>query len=164
MARGGINNKLKYLTLTGKGVGIHLPDSTFIDNRAGRSKLISMGDHVTFSTGIILLVHDAMGFLTDRRVAYGRIIIEDYVSISARVLILPGTRIGRGSIVGAGAVVTGGTDIPPGEVWAGVPAKKICTIEEYMERRKKRKYMPTNFRSLPFYGLAPLEIGITPEK
>jgi len=37
--------------------------------------------------------------------------------------ILYGVHLGRGCIVGAGAVVN--KSIPPYEIWAGVPAKKI---------------------------------------
>src|SRR3990167_4641768 len=43
--------------------------------------------------------------------------------IGAAVTILPGVTIGEGALVGAGAVVT--RDIPAGERWAGVPARKI---------------------------------------
>lgn len=50
-------------------------------------------------------------------------IIEDDVWIGHGAIITGGVRIGRGAIIGAGSVVT--KDIPPCEVWAGVPAKKI---------------------------------------
>jgi maltose O-acetyltransferase len=49
------------------------------------------------------------------------VIIEDDVWIGARVIILPNVRIGRSSIIGAGAVVT--KDVPPFSVVAGNPAK-----------------------------------------
>lgn len=49
--------------------------------------------------------------------------IEDDVWLGLRVIVMPGTRIGKGSIIGAGAVVT--KDIPPYTVWGGVPAKLI---------------------------------------
>ena len=48
------------------------------------------------------------------------IVIEDDVWIGARCIILAGIRIGTGSVIGAGAVVT--HDIPPYSVVAGVPA------------------------------------------
>ena len=51
------------------------------------------------------------------------VIIEDDVWIGARVIILPGVKIGKGSIIGAGAVVT--KDVEPYSVVAGVPAKLI---------------------------------------
>jgi acetyltransferase-like isoleucine patch superfamily enzyme len=49
--------------------------------------------------------------------------IEDGVWIGGHAVILPGTRIGRGAIVAAGAVVT--KDVEPYTIVAGVPAKKI---------------------------------------
>ena len=54
---------------------------------------------------------------------YYGIIIENDVWIGARVTILPGVTIGKGSIIGAGAVVT--KSIPPYSVAGGVPAKVI---------------------------------------
>ncbi len=51
------------------------------------------------------------------------IIIEDDVWIATRATILKGVRIGRGSVVASGAVVT--RDVPPNSVVAGIPAKVI---------------------------------------
>lgn len=51
------------------------------------------------------------------------IIIGDDVWIGYGAQIMSGVTIGRGAVVAAGAVVT--KDIPPYEVWGGVPAKKI---------------------------------------
>lgn len=51
------------------------------------------------------------------------IIIEDDVWIGSRVIILPGVRIGRGSIIGAGAVVT--KDVESHTIVGGNPAKII---------------------------------------
>lgn len=45
------------------------------------------------------------------------------VWLGAGVTVTPGVTIGNGAVIGSGAVVT--RDVPPIEIWAGVPAKKI---------------------------------------
>lgn len=54
--------------------------------------------------------------------------IEDDVWIGAGATILPGITVGRGSVVAAGAVVTG--NVPPMSVAAGVPARVVRSITE----------------------------------
>lgn len=51
------------------------------------------------------------------------VVIEDDVWIGSRATILPGVNIGRGSVIGTGAVVT--KSIPPFSVAVGVPAKVV---------------------------------------
>lgn len=55
------------------------------------------------------------------------VVIEDGVFIGSRAIILKGSHIGKNSIIGAGAVVSG--YIPPNQIWAGVPAKYVGTTE-----------------------------------
>uniref|UniRef100_UPI00313FFBA6 DapH/DapD/GlmU-related protein n=1 Tax=uncultured Nitrospira sp. TaxID=157176 RepID=UPI00313FFBA6 len=56
---------------------------------------------------------------------YERIVIEDDVWIGANAIILKGVRIGKGTIVGAGAVVT--KEVPPYSVVVGNPARVVRT-------------------------------------
>jgi acetyltransferase-like isoleucine patch superfamily enzyme len=49
--------------------------------------------------------------------------IEDWADVGTGAVILPGVTVGRGSIVGAGAVVT--RDVPPFAIVAGVPARVV---------------------------------------
>lgn len=58
----------------------------------------------------------------------GPIIIEDNVWLGMDVIVLANVRIGRGSVVGAGSVVT--KDIPPMTFAAGVPARFISNVPE----------------------------------
>lgn len=44
------------------------------------------------------------------------------VWIGCNVTVIGGVKIGNGAVIGAGAVVT--RNVPPYEIWAGVPAKK----------------------------------------
>jgi acetyltransferase-like isoleucine patch superfamily enzyme len=56
------------------------------------------------------------------------IVIEDNVWIGANSIILPGVRIGNGSVIAAGSIVT--RDIPPMVVAGGNPARVIKTREQ----------------------------------
>jgi UDP-2-acetamido-3-amino-2,3-dideoxy-glucuronate N-acetyltransferase len=50
-------------------------------------------------------------------------LVKEGASIGANCTILPGIRIGKKSLIGAGSVVL--HDVPDGEVWVGNPARKI---------------------------------------
>lgn len=63
---------------------------------------------------------------------FGKITIGDNVHIGINTIVMPGVSIGSNCIIGCGAVVT--KNIPDGEVWAGVPARKINTVEEYYSK------------------------------
>jgi maltose O-acetyltransferase len=54
------------------------------------------------------------------------VVIEEDVWIGARAVILPGVTVGRGAIVGAGAVVT--QAVAPFTIVGGVPARQIGTV------------------------------------
>ena len=56
------------------------------------------------------------------------VIIEDYAWICSRSIILPGVKIGKGAVVGSGAIVT--KEVPPYCIVAGIPAKIIGKREE----------------------------------
>lgn len=55
--------------------------------------------------------------------------IADNVLIGMGAIIMDRAEIGSHSIIAAGAVVTEGTLVPPGTIFAGVPAKKVKDIE-----------------------------------
>ncbi len=59
------------------------------------------------------------GFMPSR----GGVVIDDDVWVGAHCTLLDGTKIGRGAVIAAGAVVTG--DVEPYAIYGGVPAKKI---------------------------------------
>ena len=91
---------------------------------------IEIGNHVMFGPGVHIHggnhIFDRVGQYMDQVVkdgSDGKIIIDDDVWIGANAIILKGVRVGEGSIVGAGAVVT--KDVAPYTIVAGNPAKKI---------------------------------------
>ena len=58
----------------------------------------------------------------------GPIVIEDNVWSAAKICILGGVHIGKGSVIGAASVVT--RDIPPYSIAVGNPARVLRTISE----------------------------------
>jgi acetyltransferase-like isoleucine patch superfamily enzyme len=64
------------------------------------------------------------------------VVIGDNVWVGAGCYLLPGCAIGDNSVIGAGSVVT--KSVPPNEIWAGVPARKIRDVptrEEFEARQ-----------------------------
>ena len=92
------------------------------------SDFISLGSHVSLSPRVTILTHadPGPGGYLERNFYPGMtapVHIEDHVWVGAGALLLPGVRIGSGSVVAAGAVVT--RDVPAHTVVAGVPARVI---------------------------------------
>ncbi len=87
---------------------------------------IGNGVFIGPKVNLITINHDVNP--ENRSATYGKpIIIEDKVWIGINATILPGVRIGYGSIVGANSVVTG--DVPPMTIVAGNPARIVRKIE-----------------------------------
>ena len=90
---------------------------------------IRVGSDSLISTGCVFVDHDhgiAEGVLLRNSVGSGALIeIGRDVWIGANAVVLKGVSIGDGAVVGAGSVVI--RSVPLGEVWAGVPAKKIAS-------------------------------------
>jgi len=88
---------------------------------------ITVGDDCLIASGCKLIDHDH-GISMDRpmNVQNGpecELELEQDVWLGVNCVVLKGVTIGRGAVVGAGSIVT--KPIPPFEIWAGVPAKKI---------------------------------------
>ena len=90
-------------------------------------ELVSIGNGTTIVKGTVILAHDrARNVVKGHKIIVKPVRIGKKVFIGANSVILPGTRIGNGSIVAAGAVVT--KDVPEGKVVAGVPAEVIGDV------------------------------------
>jgi acetyltransferase-like isoleucine patch superfamily enzyme len=93
------------------------------------SKKIIIGNNVAVGANSLIVDTDFHPIIPeDRRLnpnegKTAEIIIEDDVFIGMNCLILKGVTIGRGSLVGAGSVVT--KKVPPGIIVAGNPAQTI---------------------------------------
>lgn len=88
----------------------------------GRDRL-SIGSHVDIATDVMIYNSDHDIQSEDFSAKKEHVVIEDYVFIGPRAIILPGVRIGRGAVVAAGAVVT--KDVEEFSIVGGVPAGVI---------------------------------------
>lgn len=92
----------------------------------GRDKLV-IGNHVDIATEVMIYNSEhnvnSENFAKVEEVIKAPVIIEDYVFIGPRAIILPNVRIKKGGVVGAGAVVT--KDVEEFQIVGGVPAKPI---------------------------------------
>lgn len=113
--------------------------------------LIKIGNNVKITDNVKLLTHDGgihvlrnLGLLPNAD-KFGKITIGNNVFIGNNVIILPGITIGDNVVIGAGSIIT--KDISNNLVVAGVPARKIKTIEEYYDSVKTECIFTKNQRS-----------------
>jgi galactoside O-acetyltransferase len=86
---------------------------------------IRIGSRVLISPSVVIVSHQHTFGAGDQAIAkrptrFAQVLIEDDVWIGSNAVILPGVRLERGAVVGAGAVVT--RSLPPRSLWTGVPA------------------------------------------
>ena len=106
--------------------------------------LIEIGDNVTMAPRVHILCHDASTKTFLNYTKIGRVIIGDNVFIGAESVVLPGVTIGSNVVVGANSTVT--HDVADNSVVVGSPARVICTLDEYLEKERKR------MATAPCYG------------
>jgi acetyltransferase-like isoleucine patch superfamily enzyme len=116
---------------TGQGGSIHIGENTHIQPRcqfSGYLASITVGCGVNIASGCAFYPYDH-GIGPDNSIGHqplhskGGIVIEDEAWLGYGVIVLSGVRIGKGAVVGAGAVVK--HDVPDGAVAVGVPARVV---------------------------------------
>lgn len=112
-----------------KGPKIIIGNKCFLGNNIEfniREKLI-IAKNSLIGSGTKIIDHDhnieGKDRLPNKDGKQSSIFIKENTWVGANVIILKGVCIGSGAVIGAGSVVT--KSIPDGEIWAGVPAKKI---------------------------------------
>ena len=93
---------------------------------------VYVGNKVMFGPNVVIATanHPIEPSLRDKALQYNKdVYIGDNVWIGAGVIIVPGIRIGKNSVIGAGSVVT--KDIPNNVVAVGNPCKILRKISEH---------------------------------
>lgn len=89
---------------------------------------LTIGNHVDIASQVMIWTSEHDINDPQMKAIEEPVIVEDYVFIGPRAIILPGVTIHRGAVVAAGAVVT--KDVPARAIVAGIPAKQINTRPE----------------------------------
>lgn len=106
--------------------------------------LITLGDNVTISVGVLFSNHDGGAFvlrnldeMKSKSInTFGEIKIGNNVFIGANSIILPNVTIGDNVVIGAGSIVSKSVD--SNCVAVGAPCKKIMNLEEYKNKFYER--------------------------
>ena len=153
---------VKYLRKRGVRIGggtkFRSPETVEIDT--SRPELLEIGENVFIHKGNVIMTHDWAGwcFINTHKEFYpshAKVKIGNNVWFGENVCVCKGVTIGDNCIIGIGSVVT--KSIPANSVAAGVPARVICTYDEYVEKRSKQ-YMQEAVE----YGKAILDSGREP--
>ncbi len=128
-ARVRVNRGLVLHNVVGQGVPLHIGDACHIGRQVflDLADAVEIGHRSTISMRVIILTHMSSG---DSEAWSGSsvekkkpVIIEEDVYVGAGAILLPGVRLRRGCLVGAGAVVT--REVGEGETVIGVPARRL---------------------------------------
>ena len=139
------NAYIKYLRSKGVKIGdrCFIPEPRTVDIDLTRPSLIEIGDDVRMNIGFTLMTHDFASAVF--RVKYkefigssGKVKIGNNVYFARHCTVLRGVTIGDNCIIGYGSLVT--RNIPSNSVAVGVPAKVICSLEDYYNKRKMKRF------------------------
>jgi acetyltransferase-like isoleucine patch superfamily enzyme len=108
--------RLVYIAL-----GARLGNNTYTSGFLLDPPLTRIGANTIIGQHALLIAHVIEG----KRLAQHRIIIGNNVTVGAHAVIMAGVTIEDNAIIGVGAVVPKGSHVSAGEVWGGVPAKKL---------------------------------------
>lgn len=125
-----------------KYYGISIGEKTYISPNSvidyTRPSLVSIGCNCYLNSGFVLLTHDFVAGVM-RHVygeflnSSGRVKIGNNVGTGYNVTILKGVTVGDNVFIAANSLVN--KDIPSNCIIGGAPAKVLCTLEEYRQKR-----------------------------
>ncbi len=122
-----INANLVPVNLRGPAfslLGAKIGKSVMVGGKILDPSLVEIGDYSMLGEDCLLTSHAVEG----DRVDLGMIVVGRNVTVGVKAVVLPDVHIGDNAIVAAGAVVKKGSRIGAGEIWGGVPARRIGEV------------------------------------
>lgn len=125
-AKSDSESYVEHLKAIGMKIGddciVYVPTKTLIDEQY--PWMISIGNHVRITEGVKILTHD-----------YSWSVLKNYRGgvFGASGIV----EIGDNVVIGAGSIVT--KDCEENSVYAGVPAKRIMNIDEFLMKRRDKQ-------------------------
>jgi len=112
--------RLVYLAL-----GARLGDNTYSSGIILDPIFVSMGRNCIVGQYALIIPH----VIENEQLAHVPVRIGDNVTIGAHAVVMAGVQIGDNALVATGAVVSKNTVIGSGEIWGGVPARRLKGAE-----------------------------------
>ena len=128
-----------------------------IPNFGSEPFLVEIGNDVTIAENVSFINHGGDARVTKKIEKYkdgrffGRIKIGNNTFIGKGTILMPGVSIGSNCVIGSLSLIS--SSVPDNTVYAGVPAKFICTIEEYGDKLVSKRIRTKSFT-----------IGIVPKR
>lgn len=150
---------INYLRSIGVTIGedctIYVPSKTLVDTQY--PWMIKIGNHVRITEGVKILTHDyswsVLKLAESSRGgvlgASGHVDIGNNVFIGMNAIITRNVSIGDNVIIGVGSVVT--KNLESNGVYAGNPARKIMSIEDFYAKRLKMQVEEAKELALRYY-------------
>ncbi|MCL4208440.1 acyltransferase [Patescibacteria group bacterium] len=103
------------------------------------AKFLTIEDGAVLAAYSKIILHDSsLNNINGFDLLYGRVILGKNCYLGADVTVLPGSKIGKNTIVGAGSLVKG--DLNDNSVYVGRPAKFISSVDDLTTKWQKIKH------------------------
>ncbi len=106
-------------------LGARLGSGVMIAGKLIEPPMIEIGDYSFMGENSVITAHA----IEADRVTLDKVVMGKHVTVGTLAIVMPGVRIDDYGMVAAGAVVLKGTHIGRGEIWAGVPARKVGVLQ-----------------------------------
>jgi acetyltransferase-like isoleucine patch superfamily enzyme len=135
LGRRVVLHNARFFNLYRRGfAGLRLGDDCFIGDECllDLAESIELKEQVTLAERVLILTHTNVGYRDHPLqkhfpASQAPVILERGCFIGAQAVILPGVRVGEGSFVAAGAVVT--ENVAAHSLVAGVPARFVRSLD-----------------------------------